>query len=116
MLSNLLNRPCVITRRLESTSTDRYGNEIPDEDLVTTVCELQQQRRDEHDLQGETSDTGWLLILPAGTALATGDGVDVDGHSYEVFGEPWAARNPRTKADSHVEATLRRVAGSEDGS
>lgn len=116
MLAQLINRPCLIVHRLSSTTTDSYGNEIPDEDLIEAVCELQQQQRTEPGTEGETSDTKWMLFLPAGTAITTGDSVEVDGHVYEVTGEPWPARNPRTQAESHIEATVRRVAGSEDAS
>jgi hypothetical protein len=116
MLSKLLNRTVTITHRSASTDTDDYGNEIATETTTDTTGELQQQRRDEQDLAGETSDTHWLLILPAGTTIGTGDSVEVDGHVYELVGEPWPARNPRTRAESHIEATLRRVAGSEDAS
>jgi hypothetical protein len=116
MLSKLLNRTVTITQRSASDETDEYGDEIPTEETVATVGELQQQRRDEQDLQGETSETFWLLILPAGTDITTGDSVEVDGHVYEMVGEPWKARNPRTRAESHIECTLRRVAGSEDAS
>jgi hypothetical protein len=116
MLSKLLNRTCVLTLRSASEDKDDYGNERPSETTVTVLCELQQQQRTEQDLAGETSDTHWLLILPPGTQIGTGDSAEVDGHEYEVVGEPWKARNPRTQAQSHVEATLRRVAGSEDAS
>jgi hypothetical protein len=116
VLSKLLNRTVVITQRSASEAIDDYGSEVPDETTVTTRGELQQQQRTEQDLAGETSDTRWLLILPAGTLIGTGDSVEVDGHEYELVGEPWSAVNPRTGAASHVEATLRRVAGSEDAS
>src|SRR5689334_17240639 len=116
MLATLLNRPVTITRRLPSSDTDGYGNEIPDEDTVETVCELQQQQRTEPGDEGELSSTRWLAIFPAGTDLRTGDAIEVDGATYEVFGDPWPARNPRTRAESHVEATVVRTAGSEDAS
>ena len=115
-LSTLLNRPCTIIRRSESEDLDAHFNPILEEVEVQTVCELQQQRRDEPGDHGELSDTRWLLILPAGTAIDTGDGVVVDGDTYEMVGDPWPARNPRTQEESHIEATLRRTAGEETGS
>lgn len=115
-LSALLNRSVTLIRRLPSVDTDVYGNEIPGEDLVETVGELQQRRREEPGGAGEVSETDWLLVLPAGTDLRTGDAVEVDGMLYELIGDPWAARNPRTGEESHVEATLRRTAGAEDAS
>lgn len=115
-LTALLNRTCTIIRRSESGSTDELGNEIPDEEAVETVCELQQRNRSEQGNQGEVSSTDWLLILPADTDIGTGDAVVVDEEVYEMVGDPWPARNPRTATESHVEASLRRVVGDEDAS
>lgn len=115
MLSQLINRDCTIIRRLESSTTDAHGNEVPEEDLVTTVCEVQQQQRQEQGLAGELSDTRWLGFFLPGVELRTGDAVDVDGlGTFELVGDPWPARNPRTQQESHVEATLRRTEGTED--
>jgi hypothetical protein len=116
-LSNLLNRPCTITRRSTSSSVDEYGNPIDSVSNVETVCEIQQRSRDEQDDQAETSDTLWLLVLPPGTVIDTSDKVHVPGlGDFEMVGAPWPARNPRTQQESHVEATLRRTAGPETGS
>jgi hypothetical protein len=116
MLTDLLNRPITIVSRTDGDATDEYGNEIPDEAMTSTVGELQQERRDEPGASGETSDTRWLLVVPAGTVINTGDAVIVDNEVYEVVGAPWPARNPRTGTTSHVEASLRRTAGDEGGS
>ena len=116
-LASMLNRTCTIIRRSESGSTDRYGNDIPSEDLIPSVCEVQQQRRTEDRERGEASEADWLGIFPAGTDLDTGDAVEVDGlGTFEMVGAPWPARNPRTQAESHVEATLRMTAGAGDAS
>lgn len=109
MLSQLLNRPCTITSRTASGEIDESGDETYTPTTVETVCELQQRRRDEPDAQGEFSDTDWLIFLPAGTAIDTSDTVTVDGVTYEVVGDPWPARNPRTQTVSHVEASLRKA-------
>lgn len=113
-LSQLLNTPVTIISRSTSGEIDDYGNEVSAEAEAETVGELQQTRRDEQDDQGELSDTSWLLILPAGTSIDTGDVVEVNGDRYELVGAPWPARNPRTRLETHIEATLRRTAGSED--
>lgn len=115
-LTELLNRPMTLVRRSASGDIDESGDEIQTEEQVEVVGELQQQQRDEPGSQGEFSSTKWLLILPAGTAIDTGDQVVCDGQVYEVVGDPWAARNPRTEAEHHVEATLKRTAGEETGS
>lgn len=115
MLTDLLNQPCQIIRRSQSGEADEYGNDVPSATVVETVCELQQQQRSEPAGDAELSDTRWLAVFPAGTDLRTGDSVAVDGLAYELVGDPWHARNPRTHSVSHVEATLRRTAGSDDG-
>lgn len=115
-LASLLNRPMVVINRSDDGDTDEYGNAIPTETLVETVGELQQAQRTEPGDAGETSDSRWLLVLPAGTVVNTGDAVIVDGEVFEVVGAPWPARNPRTQITHHIEATLRRTAGDEGGS
>lgn len=115
-LTNLITRPCTIVQRRESGTTDAYGNDVPAETSIETVCELQQQRRAEQDDQGELSDTTWQAFFLPSEDIRGGDILIVDGVEYEMFGDPWEARNPRTRVVSHVEATLRRVAGSEDAS
>lgn len=114
-LETLLNRPVTIVNR-SGDEVDEYGGGVPAEAFVETVGELQQQRRTEPGDQGELSDTTWALFLPAGTVIGTGDQVLCDGDTYEVVGAPWAARNPRLRVESHVEATLRRTATGEAGS
>lgn len=108
-LTALLNRPCTITTRADGTADDGYGNPTPVATTVTTVCELQQKTRDEPADEGELSVTQWLAIFPAGTILPTSATVTIDGQVYEVIGDSWAARNPRTQQPSHVEATLKRA-------
>ncbi len=115
-LEQLLNTPITITRRLPSADVDSYGDEVSDEETEATVGELQQRSRTENPAQGEVSSTDWLLVLPAGTDLRTGDMVTVDGIDYEAVGDSWSARNPLTGHPSHVEATVRRVEGSEEAS
>ncbi len=116
MLADLLNLPITIVNRASGDDEDDYGNAIPTESPVVTVGELQQIRRDEPGEAGETSDTRWLLVVPAGTVLNTGDAVIAGNEVYEVVGQPWPARNPRLGVASHIEATVRRVAGDEGGS
>lgn len=116
MLSQLINRECQILRRSASAEIDDYGNEVPDVDVVTTVWEVQQRVRKEHD--DAVADTDWVGFFLPGEDVDSGDAVvDVtSGHRFEIVGDPWPVRNPRTQAESHVEAGVRRTAGSEDGS
>jgi hypothetical protein len=109
-LAQLLNRTCTLVIRSASAEEDDYGNAIEDESSVETVCEIQQRQRSETADEGELSDTSWLGVFPAGTDLRTADAVIVEGlGQFELVGDPWTARNPRTQAESHVEATLRRT-------
>ncbi len=115
-LATLLNRSMTIIRRTDSGDVNTYGDTVYDETLIDVVGELQQIRRDEPGAEGETSDTRWNVYLPAGTTLTTAD-IVLDGEDeYEVIGQPWSARNPRTQAVSHVEATVRRTASAGGGS
>jgi hypothetical protein len=111
-LSTLINKPCEIERRSLSADTDRYGNYLNTTTIVATVCELQQRIRKEPGEEGELSDTIWRAFFPAGTPIDTSDAVVVDDIVYEVVGDPWQARNPRTQTLSHVEATLRKTGDS----
>jgi hypothetical protein len=113
-VNDLLNRPCSLVQRSPGVSKDAYGNDIPAETVVETVCELQQRQRREPDAYGDLSDSLWLLILPAGTQARTGDAVMVDGQDYELVGKPWDVRHPRTGVMSHVEATVRITSTSDD--
>lgn len=133
-ISTLLSQPCLLIRRSASGDSDDYGNETQAETTVQTVCEIQQQQRVEGGTHEDLSDTRWLLILPASTVLDTGDAVEVGAllpgegvlpssdlfptgsHRYELVGEPWPVIDARTGIEHHVEATVRRTAGSEDTS
>lgn len=111
-LADLLNRPCLITRRIDAGAVDTYGNPEPTIDTIEAVCELQQETRTEDGT--ELSATTWRLFLPAGTPIGTRDTVTVDGEDFEVHGDPTTWRNPRTHTPSHIEATLARRAGAGD--
>lgn len=113
-LSQLINRPCTILRRTTNAEKTPYGRQRKTDTLTETVCELQQTQSTELADGGEVADTTFLLVLPAATDIRTGDALVVDGHTYELTGEPWVARNPRTQIDSHIQATVRRVAGTEE--
>ncbi len=116
-LQDLLNRPVTLISRAapdDADDVDEYGNDLPDEPTTQTVCELQQLQRTEPVAAGELSSSDWLLILPAGTPARTGDAAIVDGQIYELVGDPWIARNPRTRQASHIECTVRRTAGTDD--
>lgn len=116
MLSDLLTLPITIVRISLTGDEDIYGDSIPTESTLEIFGELQQRQRAEPPGEGELSASEWLLVLPAGTDIDTNDAVIADGQRFEVTGAPWPARNPRTGAESHIEATLRRVATAGAGS
>lgn len=116
MLSDLMTRPCTLVMRDSTGTIDDDGEEVVTTTEVETVCELQQQQRNEQDDQGELSETTWRLFLPhvAATQLLRGaDRVVVEAQVFELIGDPWPVRHPVTGAGSHVEATARRVAGAD---
>lgn len=113
MLADLMNRTCSVVRRYPSGTEDDYGNEIPGETTTVTVCEFQQRQRSED--EEVVSEEQWLVILPAATNIDTADVLIVDEVEYELVGQPWPARNPRTKEVSHIEATVVRTSGAFDG-
>lgn len=117
-LTALLNRPCTLIHRALSGDTDEFGNDIPAETIETTVYELQQTQRTEPPAAGDLGISTFLAVFPAGTSISVDTSVvdGIDGHEYEVLGEPWVARNPRTQAESHIEATVRRTAAEGTGS
>lgn len=107
-LTDLINRPCTITRRTAGATQSAYGDLLVEETTTAAVCELQQRQHTEDDELGELSITVWDLFLLADTDIQTGDAITVDGIEYEVIGDPWRARNPRTQTESHVQATVKR--------
>jgi hypothetical protein len=113
LLSNLINRECVLYLAGSEASTDEYGNATDSFTPVETVCELQQQRRDEPGTEGEYSDTRWMAFFLPGESMGskpTANVLTVEGDAYEFVGDPWLARDPGTKQASHWEVSLRRTA------
>jgi hypothetical protein len=108
-LSHLLGSTCVITRRTAGTALDADGNLISTTTAGTTICSLQQTRRDEPSSEGEFSVTTWNLFLPTGTGIDTGDKVTVDGADYEMVGAPWDAREGSPDV-WHLECSVKRTA------
>lgn len=115
-ISDLLTRACTITHREASGTRDDYGDEVATETTTSTVCELQQRSRDEDSDLGELTMQAWMLVLPAGTDVASGDTVTVEGQTFEVFGEPWTVRDPIVRSDSHIECTVKTTTAPDDAS
>lgn len=101
-------------RRSDVGVADDYGNATTVETTEAMACYLEQRRRSEDENLGEVSEADYLLVLPAGTDIDTGDEVIVGEHHYEMIGTPWVADNIGSARVGHVEATVRRTAGEED--
>jgi len=111
MINRMMNTPCAVIRRVDTGEVDRVGDPILEVERTETRCALHPVRRGEHEDGGaETSDTTWRLFLPFGTAIDTGDAIEVEGHIYELTGQPWDAREG-VRSLWHVEATVRRTSG-----
>ncbi len=111
-------QPMTLIQRADVGDIDDYGNAVKTETRIATTGALQQIRRDEPEGEGELSDTRWLLVMPWGTPLTTGDAVEYRGQVYELVGDPWNADDIGSEAMWHVEGTCRRTrtAGDEVGS
>jgi hypothetical protein len=113
---SLIGTPCVIVRRVAGEEIDDYGDPVATEELVETVCELQQRQRDEPEAEGEFGVSRWEAFFPVNTEIDTTDGLIVEPHGeFEVIGNPWNA-NQGSAAVNHVVATLRRVGDVEEAS
>jgi hypothetical protein len=116
MLDKLLNQTAWVIWRSEGEDEDDYGNREPVEVQAEVRCEVQQRRRDES-AEGSVAEGDWLGVFFGDLELDNTDAVIVEGlGTFELVGDPWPAKNPRTGIVEHVEATLRRVAGAEAGS
>ena len=105
---SLISRPCVLVRRMGDT--DDFDDTLPEENYVDTVCEIQQQRREEPAGQGELSVTTWIVFFPIGTEVDNGDALLIGDEEYQLVGAPWQA-DTGSPAVHHVEATAVRTRG-----
>lgn len=111
-LARLINRPCTIRRKTEGETRNKHGNAVSEIVETETVCELQQQPAFRSESDEAVSENRWQVYLLPGETVGSGDSIDIEGAGeFEVFGEPWEARNPRTGRASHIEVAVRRTAG-----
>lgn len=117
--AGLMSRTATITRRIAGESKDEYGNPVPSEMVLTVACELQQKDSQEMTVDSDRQRTDWnLFTAPSAlnslgrtvdTTFDGGDVITIDGVTYEAYGPPWPARNPRTQAVTHLQAEVRRT-------
>lgn len=112
MLSTtMINTPCIIIRR--GPATDAFYEER-DEELVDTVCELQQRQRSEPGDEGDLSKTIWDVFFLIDTpTFDSGDGLLIGDDEYEFEGKPWKASSSSGCVD-HIEATAIQTVGAGD--
>jgi hypothetical protein len=109
LTTDLINKPCTLVRRLASADEDELGNEVPAEDPLDTVCELQMNRSEEPVGAGEAAISTWTFYFPPGTAIRTGDAVEVDGFGeFEFVGDGWDAKTGSPKV-WHVEVQAKQT-------
>ncbi len=114
MLSDIVNKPCTLVQRLPGTDEDELGNEIPTEDDIRTVCEIQQIRSIEPGSVGEAAITTWQVFLLPGYSVRTGDALLVDDHGeFEFVGDGWDAVTGSDEVH-HVEAEAKQTKLPED--
>ncbi len=108
----LLKMTIVVTRRAPGTVPDEMGDPtVVDAAPVEYRGWIWQDTANE-----ETANTGvaleqFRLVLHKSAAglIDSGDRVSHLGTTYEVFGPPWTATNPRTNEVEYVYATVRRT-------
>lgn len=107
MIENLINRSCTIERVTEG-EPDAHGNPAEVTTEHKTCCEIQQRSVQEPD---GMSIGQWVGFFKPCTDVSADDRILVDGETFAVVGDPWDARNPRTRKASHIECRLERVSG-----
>jgi hypothetical protein len=108
VIGGLLTLDAQLLRRDQSGPPDEYGN--PGWVVVgePVACELQMQTSFEDHGAALQSSTYRLILAPL-AGVRGWDALELDGVTYELDGDAWLARNPRTGQLSHVEAIVRRV-------
>lgn len=128
-LPALLNQPCTFTIPTASGEADRAG--VPADDVATVTgfgYFEQKQATDQTGVQSSDEQRWLAMVLPTGTTGddTSGDVVDlaevlnaratVEPEGLGVFqlvGEPWPVRNPRTRQVAHLEFEMRKVTSGE---
>ena len=111
----LLSHPAtIIVRTPDPANADEYGNPGSIETEFPTLAEIQQESATETNSDAVETTT-WRVFLPPDAptrgwnALQIEDGSIEGGSRFELEGDAWQVRNPRTGLISHVEARVRRV-------
>lgn len=108
----LLNQPLTITRRMTSTTVDRYGNQVATFATPTaTTGFLSSSASVERVNERDVITIHRECFFQAATLIGPLDRVTYQGQVFEVDGEPERVWNPRTAREMHVRARLVSVEG-----
>lgn len=105
-----------VTVLTAGTTTDRYGNEVPDWGNATSTlvpgCGVAPRSSSElNDPSRAAVIVGLTVYLPPGSVVSARDRMVVRGGTYEVVGEPGDWRSPFTGEAFGLEVALQRVEG-----
>lgn len=110
LIDRLLAQSVTIVARTQSGPNDEMGDPSWVETTTEAKGYLYQTSRSDQTAGQELGFQEFRLVLDAGAVADHASRVIIDGTTYEVYGDPWYALNPRTKEVSHLEATVRRTA------
>jgi len=108
-VARLLRIDCTVTHvTVDEDDRDEMGN--PTEVTTTTTYKgwhWQSTSREETGNAETVQDEHNLALeLAAAGNVDAGDRVEIDGITWEIDGEPWQARNPRTLRLEYVQAKI----------
>ncbi|MGB8021745.1 MAG: head-tail adaptor protein [Candidatus Nanopelagicales bacterium] len=101
-----------VTRLRAGTSTDAYGNTVPDWDTATSLtlsARVQQSSQGEDILDRDSQQAQFVVFLPAGSDVTGSDRLTWAGRTLELVGPPTPVGGYR--AVHHIEARAREVVG-----
>lgn len=101
-----------VTVLTAGSTTDRYGNTVPDWTAATTSTTkawLSQRSRSEDEINRDAQVATWVAFLPADTTISGHSRLRWSGITFEIVGPPLPAYTPRGL--HHYEADLRVVEG-----
>jgi hypothetical protein len=104
----LMTRQGTLLHRSQDGAPDEYGD--PSWVTVEQGAALELQQEVSYEAEGGALQLStWRLFLPPYLGVDGWDAVDIDGEVYELEGDAWLARNPRTGENTHIEARVRRL-------
>lgn len=109
-VAHLLTQTATIVNVTQDGAADDMGDPTDVETTSTARCWLWQNTRHENTANQDSQFEEWSLALDSDATVDGSSRVTVDGVTYQLYGPPWRAHNPRTGLFTHIEATVRRTA------